>query len=541
MSRTAFRVLPALMGRDAGRTLAVVLLALALVGGVLLHRDYGVSWDEPQQRRIGQVSLNHVLETVGLREPRNDGSLDTFSDRDYGVAFELPAVVLERLLRLDDSQQIYHVRHLLTFVFFLVGVVATYLLAEKRFASRSFGVVAATLMFLHPRIFAHGFFNSKDSVFMSLWAVGLYTLIRLLDSPTTRNAIIAGCAIGLASGVRVVGLGLLLLGIASIGVSVLARETSRRAAVKHSALMSLTAGGALFLVWPYLWSAPLQNLREAVANMARFRWGGSNRYFGEFVVGSDTPWHYTPVWIGITTPIFILFLLAVGIWQTAVMAARSKRLWIDRRSRTDVVVLAALVGPILATSTLGSVLYDGWRQHQFVYPAIALLATKGLHTLVAAWRQQRHYANTVLLVAIILSSALTLLWMVRAHPLQNVYFNNLVVAEPREVFDVDYWGLANQRALEAILRSDDRPLVTVAAVSATPLEVGLYGIHPRARERLAVINPEEADYLITNYRSVPSPRRQDELLTASGSLFHRIIVGGDIILSVYDMTEEAAR
>ena len=53
----------------------------------------------------------------------------------------------------------------------------------------------------------------------------------------------------------------------------------------------------------------------------------------------------------------------------------------------DFVFLALSVGPILIVVLLDSVLYDGWRQIYFVYPALVLTAMRGL---VFAYGLARH-------------------------------------------------------------------------------------------------------------------------------------------------------
>lgn len=61
-------------------------LIFAVIGWLNLP-DYGISWDEIQQRYIGTVSHEYVHGQDSL-------NLRSFRDRTYGVAVELPLIYL---------------------------------------------------------------------------------------------------------------------------------------------------------------------------------------------------------------------------------------------------------------------------------------------------------------------------------------------------------------------------------------------------------------------------------------------------------------
>ena len=100
-------------------------VALALMG-LLIYKDYGISWDEPIERLTGIVNLNYIGEFFHIRWIQNDPVLSAnsslhllqYSDRYFGPAFGIISVFLERLLRINDEQQIYFFRHLLNFTVF---------------------------------------------------------------------------------------------------------------------------------------------------------------------------------------------------------------------------------------------------------------------------------------------------------------------------------------------------------------------------------------------------------------------------------------
>ena len=99
--------------RSAPAAPAMVVLTLFAAVGVAVLDDYGVSYDEFRQREMAVVAADYVF---------GDGALPTGGhDRYYGVSFEAPLLLAERLAGLTDSRDVVLLRHLLTHLFFLTG------------------------------------------------------------------------------------------------------------------------------------------------------------------------------------------------------------------------------------------------------------------------------------------------------------------------------------------------------------------------------------------------------------------------------------
>jgi len=424
-----------------GPVLHLLALLLVLGLGLTTFQDYGISWDEPQQRVIGFFSGSYVTQVLNpdkaLMSPEALVDFSTFRDRDYGVVFELPAAALELALGPMDSSEAFKFRHLLTFLVFVVGLVSLVALAHNRGFSPLFALLAACLLLLQPRIFADAFYNSKDIVFLSMFTLGMFGTQRFVERPTPRTAAIAGVLVGLASGVRVVGLFLLALGSSMLLLRLLRSEVRVVASVRAGFIFLATSLASLVLVWPYLWSDPAGNLYTAVRDMSRFRWIGENYFLGAFVPATELPWYYAFVWIGVTTPIFVLSLVLLGCSIVLSQMFRHQWFWHDDASRADFFYLNAALIPLFGTALAGSVLYDGWRQLYFVAPALTMIALRGLLHL---WSNRASTLGRLGLAIVVASSASTVSWMVSAHPLQNVYFNAIVAGEARDSFEVDYRG-----------------------------------------------------------------------------------------------------
>jgi hypothetical protein len=130
---------------------------LFIVLGLHLVQDYGMSWDEPNSRMNGGVTVKFIGEKFApilLTETvRSYPDLSTYSDADYGVAFEAPAVILEQIFQVSDTRDVFILRHSLTFIVYVGGVFAIYRLATRRFNDWRIGLLAATVFIISPRIF----------------------------------------------------------------------------------------------------------------------------------------------------------------------------------------------------------------------------------------------------------------------------------------------------------------------------------------------------------------------------------------------------
>ena len=495
----------------AQRWLVPLFFGLMLLLGLRLYPDYAVSIDENQSRDNGMITLKHVAEKVApawvAADPdfaRYTVPLADYYDRDYGVAFETPVCLAERLLGLQDTGDKFRFRHLCTFLVCFTGLLAVYQLARRRFADWRLGLLAALWLLLSPRLFADFFYNDKDAVFMALFAVATNAGVGFIERPTAGRAAWYALLCALTIDVRIMGILLPAATAGMLGWRVLRGEVGLRPALATGALYLALLAGFVVLFWPYLWPAPLANFGAALQKMSTFRWGGVVLYNGNFVAATDLPWHYAPVWIAITTPLLYLAAGVLGLVLVLGQAARQRwRLWADAAGRQDVFFTLLFGGPLLAVIVLHSVLYDGWRQLYFVYPAFLLLALRGW-VAVLRWQPARRWWRPAVLGLTGLSAAATAGQIVAAHPLQNVYFNLLAGAHVAQRFELDYWGLGYVQDLAYIVAHDDRPVVTVFAPPPSPAEFNTCLLPEYQRGHLRFVEkPDSADYFITNYRWHP--------------------------------------
>jgi hypothetical protein len=539
--------------------IAFFLLLLAV--GVGVYRDYGISWDEPESRQNGVVTLKYLAEhfAPSLLKGRSIDSapLNEYISNYYGVAFETPSVALAEMLGIHEIKDVFLFRHLLTFLIYITGIYAVERMVYRRFSDWRLSLLAALFFVLTPRLFAESFYNNKDIVLMALFAIGMNTTISFALKPGLKTAFLHALASAIAIDVRIVAIILPAATVAILVVRLLKKELSIPLTLRILTVYLVSVCILVLAMWPWLWADPVRHFVQAFRIFAHTPFDGPVLYMGSFVRSTELPWHYVLVYISITTPLLYLVLFLVGLSNTiSKIIYRGTSLWKSKEELQDVVFLGFLAVPIATVIMLHSVLYDGWRHMYFVYPAFLLIATRGW---VALWSNDQRISKTLLTVVTAISIVHTAIWMWRAHPYQNVYFNILAGSgDLRSRYELDYWGLADARALEFILANDDREVISVRADSFMPLNAALDMINIGERGRLKLSRVELSDllsedypakllrhpqtpnreakekvpdYIITNYRWVQPV--DDARYANEFNLFYQIRVDNQIILSVF--------
>jgi hypothetical protein len=500
------------------------LLGALLLLGACLYRGYGLTWDEHSNHYNGAVNLNYAVEFLLPKAfvqrltpagmPLHPKS--TWPGFDHGVAFELPAAALGRVLYPSDPPGYYRLRHLLVFLAFTGGLVVVYQLARLRYPRAHWlPLLAAGALVLSPRFFAEAFYNGKDISFMVAFALGMLTLVRLAQRPTLRRALVHALTTAVAADVRLTGLVLLV----AFTAAAMVLQAGAPGAVptpprRRLGLLVLYAGLAAVLMvvgWPYLWADPSARLLYVMGRTGHFPWPGLVLYAGRFVAANALPWHYLPVWMLITIPLPYSLLMGLGLGTALRTLARCGQAALRRPGAwLDALFLAWLVVPIGAIIATQAVVYDGWRHVYFVYPAVLLLALRGARTLGRAWHYRAHVAPArrwmagTGLALLVLETGRTAWFMVQAYPNQQVYFSFLPAPAAERLFERDYWGGSTLYGLEWLLRHDPSPTITVSG----PVPVLVYDnwllLSPAQKQRVQVLaDARLARYFLTSYRWHP--------------------------------------
>ena len=487
----------------AAHSVLLALAVLAVVGLAVLD-DYGVGRDEEEQHGIGQAAIAYALgDTETLRPPGPP------HNRYYSVVFEVPLVLVERLLGLTDSRAIYLSRHLLTHLCFLAGGGGAAWLAARLFGSRWLALLALGLFVLHPRLYAHSFFNTKDIPFLVAFLGCLALIHRAWQRGGVGAYALCGVGVGVATNLRIMGGGLFVLVVVMRVVDWVraGSRAERRQVGRTLGVFGLASVLTLYAVSPYLWGNPLE-LLDAIAVLSQHPTRPPMLFQGEVIRWPAIPAHYIPTWLAITTPPGVLLLSLIGaagvLWQTLTHPGEWLR---NPTTRFEGLLVACVLLPVGAVIVLNANVNNGWRQMYFLYAPLCLLAVAGLRRLAGVCRWPALRAGVYGLAVAGLAGVV--IEMVGLHPHQHLYFNRLVDRHTPEYlrgqYDMDYWGTTYREGLEYLLQRYPTSPVSLASSRPAGHPTGNHirnrDILPKAARRRIVYADgieEEGDFSLTS-------------------------------------------
>ncbi len=519
---------------------ALAVCALFAVAGMVALDDYGVTWDETDLRNKAIATVHNVAIGNVNAPPISENIVYRY----YGMAFEMPLLLVERALGLQDTRHIYLVRHLLTHLFFIAGGFACGMLAYRMIGSRWIALLAMPLFLIHPRLYAHSFFNTKDIPFAAMLAIALYLTHRAFRKDTIGAFLLCGIVVGLAINLRPFALMLLpmILAMRALDLWHAGREERKRILIASATFLAV-ALGTVYIIHPYYWENPLRFIEGARA-LSQHPVIILNLFMGEIYRSDAVPWNYIPVWFAITAPPATLALGVLGAmavcWQAIIRPLAALR---DREIRFRVMLLGCFALPVAAAIILQFNIYHDWRQMYFLWGPFCLLAAVGLHHIanirmgrgiwnlaarlsckVRCGRRLHMARRTFAYGAASVGLITTATAMAALHPYEYVYFNALTDTKTPGAlvnrYDMDYWQMARRQSLERLLaRYPDGALRVASEVKSEKIAL----ILPQSdRERIVIMGfrDRNADFY---FRQLSPDQPALHSIQAYGSVIESIL------------------
>ena len=471
-------------------------LALFLAAGLAVLDDYGIIGDEVFLRQGIQANLRYLAGGGDLRDFTSALFVD--HDKFYGMAFEAPLLLSGRVLGIEDGRATYLSRHLHKHLFFLVGGLFAYMLAFRLLGSRLLAVGAMLLFLLHPRIYAHSFFNNKDLPFLAMFMIALFLTHRAFRRDTLSAFALLGAAVGVLVNLRIMGVVLLAAvpAMRALDFAPASGWAERKRVLLTSGAFALAGGVTVYALLPYLWGDPVGRAVEWWATLSDHPYKPEELFRGALIRSVDAR-EYLPVWFSITGAPFALLLGLIG---TAVVVAggikKGKELLRGKRRQSGFALLIAgcFVAPVLWVVVAGANMYNEWRQMYFLWAPFALLGAFGLQWLISALGRRRLRAAAY--GAASAGLAATVVSMALIHPNQQIYFNlfadRVTPEHLRWQYLLDYWIHSVRGGLEwhllhsAQSSSDSSP---IKRSDEGWLLEGARALPASARERLPNAHP----------------------------------------------------
>lgn len=516
------------------KNLSFIFFLLFFLLGFFIHNHYGIVFDEDVQRSFGINNYNFI-KNIFSNNPEKNELLNGY----YGVGFELPVVFFEKFLKLKVYSEIYSFRHFSIFVTSFVGGIFFYKLLKKYLDSKYLALLGVSFLFLSPRIFAESFYNSKDIIFMFSFIICFYFGCRFLEKPTILNSLFFSIFTAWSLSIRIAAIIIPLILIYFIIIKYLRKDYSVKI---FKSLFFFVIFLIIFsiLFWPHLWVNPISKVINTFFIFKNYDFGINNFYLGEYNNAKVVDWHYIPVWMTVTSPVFILIFFYSGFFRIILRLVKrilkiegenGPDLWRGKKELFNLICLAFVVLPVLLVIFFNSTLYTGWRHLYFIYPFVVSISIYEIKYLFQYFKNFK----IILKIFIFFNIIFIIFWMATNHPLQGLYFNSLAGAKPQLNFDVDYWGTSNKSVIKHILEKDKGNKITVSNVSDTNLIINIKALNAVDRKRLRYVSVEDKPlYLVDNnyYFSTLRRMKQKKILN-NYNVFYQLYVDNTLVSTVY--------
>ena len=480
----------------------VIVFIIFLITGLLIYDDYGVTLDEPYERRTGLVNLKFILKDL-MNKPLPDElsalpALESYEDQDYGFVLQFPTILFEYFTNFKhDISSIYKFRHLWTFLNFYISVIFFNLLLYQRFRNRLISLLGTLFLIISPRIFADSFYNTKDLLFLSWFTIGLFFLYQFFHRTTKQNSLVLAIVIALAANTRIIGYILLITAGFYLLYLLLKKKIDWKQFFTNGLILVVVNILLWFLFFPASWGKPIDFLIQSIHHFTNNISGSQELYLGRFEPSMDLPWHYLPVWIFISTPLFYTVLFFIGV----IFLIRDFRIK-DPDQVFDYIILGIFIISFLMPICLHSTLYNGWRHFYFLYVLFLYVVIFAISIFLENKNKVIQTVTLGLSIGILIFNGA---WMIKNHPYQMVYFNVLVRDKAPYHFEKDYWRASSSECLRFIASQSEDLRIEVGDYDAE-LYSAKFALNKVDRDRI-VEEPFGYDawhmkYVVLNYTKV---------------------------------------
>jgi len=462
------------------------LLAINILVGLFIFRDYGFSWDEPLFYDYGDA-LGYAYSPQawfsGNFDLNNSYGSSGDDHKTRGPAYLLLArepVYLLEALGLDKASA----WHLINFLFFQLGVYLLYQLA-LRWMRPSAALAASALFSWQPLLWGHAFINPKDPPFLVFFLASVYLGFKMVDRLSDEaitskqkfsTIIMPAIVLGITTSIRVLGplAGLLVLIYA---VFILGKRII--AFLPPLILYGVIALLAMFTTWPFLWENPIARFIEVTQFMSDNPTNLSVLFGGLVYRADELPRRYLTFMLAttLTEPVWPLFFMGLFVGYFKILKQnRNLRAnlregtaaddWRSLRSSLDsaeiknnfislTLVLLWFVVLIIYVLLRKPSIYDGLRHLLFILPPIFIFAGIAFDFLI------EHIAISWLRAGLILILiAPGIAGILQLHPYEYTYYNSFVggTSGVFRRYETDYWLTCYKEAMEKLNQTVSDPV-----------------------------------------------------------------------------------
>jgi len=411
------------------------ILAVFLLFNLLTLKNYGMTWDEPVQERVGIVARDY-LEGKGSRTGYLVDNL-TY----YGPAFELANSYFSEGMRKILPVSYVDSNHILIVLVSVAGLLFLFWLVRAMF-DEQIALYSSVFLMFFPRFVAHAHYNTKDiPLFVATIVVIYFLYIGFLQRKLWR-ILLAGVIFGFALATRIDAIIILPIFFLAYLIylffdkKIIYAQDRVKFLIKDSGFVLAFIGVSLagmYVFWPWLWHNPMLAF-ESFKYFLHHSWDHQVLYLGQLYYAGDLPWHYAPLYLLLTTPVIILILFAFGIYAIFLKIKKSGHIF-------EFSLLFFWIAVRLGIALMPhAVRYDGIRHFLSVLPPISIVASLGLVFLLDYFYKRQ---GIRLLLHLVIFGWLLLEFFI-VFPFGDSYFNEparmILGPHIENKLEIEYWG-----------------------------------------------------------------------------------------------------
>ncbi len=406
-----------------------IITALYLVFCFSTYKQFGITSDEYVEYQSGKALL-HYYQTKNEYENFDIEDMHLPTNSTY---FRGHLALFAHLNPSGDYERF----HLFNMLSALPIFLAFYVLFWHVYKSSKLATLGTLALFLTPRFLGDIPANTKDVPFAVLFFVSL-GLIYFFDKTkfnTFAKILILGILLGFTTSFRLLGVSLFII------YFLYSLKGPKAIALRNTIFILLIAAAILTLSLPLLSNNFLEGFKTLIAKSASFDyWNNKMLFMGKFITREERPWYYLPLWLVITTPLYILLPFLISPLVLYLKKSRDSRLY-------QLMYLA--IGINLALYMLiKPVIYNGLRHFLFLVPIITFVAVLTIFDLWELLKRVRPAIKYAFLALFVFLFGGLIKDFTGLHPYQYVYFNEVTngLKGAQGKFDSDYWGTSYKQS-----------------------------------------------------------------------------------------------
>ena len=481
------------------RTPFFIFLCLYLLFSFGTYRDYGITWDEKDSYQGGAELFQYLVH----------GVKQAYLDPEHGYPYTC-------LLSFFASPNQYEFLHLLNLLSAVVLFWALFEVLLAQYEKPWLALAGPVFLFLSPSFLGSIPANPKDvpfAFFYFLSLAAIYLFEQKLPAFKARWAVL-GVLFAFAISSRIVGFTLFPILILFDIFLFWDRSKKKKKNETKNWLWKkskewfgvlLTAQILSMVLWPYLGEHYFQHLINVFWLSAHFPPKFDFLFMGGMSNSLSYPWYYLPVWIGISTPFFVLALFLYSFFCFQKL----------KTNKIFILLELALLLNLALYFVLHPAIYDGLRHYLFLLPIFSTLAS--LAFVDAFQKGFLTPLKKAVGILVLLGAGMTLSQMIQLHPYEYVYFNESVGGFPGAYgqFETDYWAASMKEAVEWVKTNElkDSTKTYRIYLEGNPPQAPIYFSANMVNEPIK----QNADYAIVMTRAGIKPAAEDE-----SKIIHRV-------------------